>query len=213
MPAVPARNPPRRRAKSAVPEEATRSPLTRESWIDAATEVLVDQGIDHVRVDVLAGQLQVTRGSFYWHFRDREDLLRAVLQRWRPLAWLGLLGDDPLPAGAHAPIEILTARMLERMSYAPGERDLLVLRHEFRAEFPDREARITSTMVDFGIPGGDSSMSRTVGLPAAIGVKLILQGKIRLTGVQTPVVPEIYEPVLTELEELGLRFDERWETA
>jgi len=57
-------------------------PLTPESWIDAATEVLVDRGIDHVRVDMLAIQLGVTRGSFYWHFRDREDLLRRVLQTW-----------------------------------------------------------------------------------------------------------------------------------
>jgi saccharopine dehydrogenase-like NADP-dependent oxidoreductase len=101
--------------------------------------------------------------------------------------------------------------MLELMSYAPGERDLLVLKHEFRAEYADRAARITSTMVDFGVPGGDSSMARTVGLPAAIGVKMILQGKIGRTGVQTPVVPEIYEPVLDELEELGIRVEERWE--
>jgi saccharopine dehydrogenase-like NADP-dependent oxidoreductase len=129
------------------------------------------------------------------------------------LAWLGLLGDDPLPAGPSAPVDILTARMLELMSYAPGERDMLVLKHEFRAEYRDRTARITSTMVDFGIPGGDSSMSRTVGLPAAIGVKLILQGKVSRTGVQTPVTPEIYEPVLAELEQLGIRSDERWETA
>jgi AcrR family transcriptional regulator len=66
--------------------EPARSSLTPEAWIDAATEVLVDQGIDHVRVDVLAGQLGVTRGSFYWHFRDREDLLRRVLQAWRERA-------------------------------------------------------------------------------------------------------------------------------
>ena len=69
------------RAKAATGEPA-RAPLTPESWIEAATTVLVDQGIDHVRVDVLAGQLGVTRGSFYWHFRDREDLLRRVLQAW-----------------------------------------------------------------------------------------------------------------------------------
>ena len=56
--------------------------LTPDSWVEAATTVLVDQGIDHVRVDVLAGQLNVTRGSFYWHFRDREDLLRRVLKAW-----------------------------------------------------------------------------------------------------------------------------------
>jgi AcrR family transcriptional regulator len=57
--------------------------LTPEDWVRAATQVLVDHGIDHVRVDVLAGELKVTRGSFYWHFRDREDLLRRVLQAWR----------------------------------------------------------------------------------------------------------------------------------
>ncbi|MBX3643069.1 MAG: TetR/AcrR family transcriptional regulator [Rubrivivax sp.] len=71
---------PRRKAAAA---DAARSALTPERWIDAATEVLVHQGIDSVRVDVLAQQLQVTRGSFYWHFRDREDLLRRVLQAWR----------------------------------------------------------------------------------------------------------------------------------
>jgi saccharopine dehydrogenase-like NADP-dependent oxidoreductase len=128
------------------------------------------------------------------------------------VTWLGLLGDDPVPAGPRAPLDILTARMLELMSYAPGERDMLVLKHEFLAVYADRNEKITSTLVDFGIPGGDSSMSRTVGLPAAIGVKLILEGKIGLTGVQIPVEPEIYEPVLEELEELGIRPEERWET-
>lgn len=74
---------PRKRRAEA---DTVRAPLTPESWIEAATRVLVDQGIDHVRVDVLAGQLGVTRGSFYWHFRDREDLLRRVLQAWRESA-------------------------------------------------------------------------------------------------------------------------------
>lgn len=60
-----------------------RTSLTPERWVAAATELLVDQGIDSVRVDVLARALKVTRGSFYWHFKDREDLLGAVLQAWR----------------------------------------------------------------------------------------------------------------------------------
>jgi hypothetical protein len=54
-------------------------------------------------------------------------------------------------------------------------------------------------------------MSRTVGLLAAIGVRLILQGKISLTGVHTPVTPEIYKPVLEELEQLAIHFTEKWE--
>ena len=76
--------------------------LTPEAWVEAATEVLVDQGIDHVRVDVLAAQLGVTRGSFYWHFRDREDLLRRVLKAWQDRATVALTqrlerahGDSP----------------------------------------------------------------------------------------------------------------------
>jgi len=128
------------------------------------------------------------------------------------LEWLGLLSDDPLPLQKGAPVDILTARMLEKMQYEEGERDMLILQHEFIAEYSGRKEKITSTMIDFGIPHGDTSMSRTVGLPAAIGVRLILQGKINLTGVHTPVIPEIYELILAELEQLGIHFTEKWET-
>jgi saccharopine dehydrogenase-like NADP-dependent oxidoreductase len=130
----------------------------------------------------------------------------------RNLEWLGLLSDAPLPLQKGAPIDILTARMLEKMQYEEGERDMLILQHEFIAQYPGRQQKITSTMIDFGIPHGDTSMSRTVGLPAAIGVRMVLQGKINLTGVYTPVVPEIYGPVLEELERLGIHFAEKWET-
>lgn len=88
-----------RKAGRAAP--AARTLLTPEAWVDAATAVLVDRGIDHVRVDVLAGELGVTRGSFYWHFRDREDLLRRVLAAWREgateqlTARLARAHDDP----------------------------------------------------------------------------------------------------------------------
>ena len=68
------------------------------------------------------------------------------------LAWLGFLSDQPLPAGPKSPIDILTATMLEKMQYAPGERDMLILQHEFIAEYPGYRERITSTMIDFGIP-------------------------------------------------------------
>jgi saccharopine dehydrogenase-like NADP-dependent oxidoreductase len=79
------------------------------------------------------------------------------------------------------------------------------------AEFRDHTEKITSTMIDFGIPNGDSSMNRTVGLPAAVGVRLILEGKIASRGVLVPVLPEIYEPALVELERLGIHFTEKSE--
>ena len=124
------------------------------------------------------------------------------------LAWLGLFGDDPLPLQHGAPVDILTARMLEKMSYAEGERDMLVMKHEFVAEYPDHKEAITSTMLDFGIPYGDTSMARTVGLPAAIATRMLLAGEITRKGVLVPVTPDIYEPVMAELGTLGIGFTE-----
>jgi len=71
------------KSRRLVASDRNRGSLTPDSWISAATDVLADHGIDSVRLDVLARTLNVTRGSFYWHFRDREDLLRRVLQAWR----------------------------------------------------------------------------------------------------------------------------------
>jgi saccharopine dehydrogenase-like NADP-dependent oxidoreductase len=123
------------------------------------------------------------------------------------MEWLGLLGSDPLP-GPAAPLDILTDRMLEKMSYSDDERDMVVLQHTFMAEFDDRREYITSTMVDFGIPGGDSAMNRTVGLPAAVGVRYILEGRFTQAGVVIPVMPEFYEPALEELQRHGIRVTE-----
>jgi len=124
------------------------------------------------------------------------------------LAWLGLLSNDPLPKGATTYLDVLAQRMLAKMQYAPGERDMLVMQHEFVVRFADRKERTVSTLVDYGIPNGDTSMSRLVGLPAAIAARMILQGEIDLRGVHVPTVPAIYEPVLAELATMGVRFKE-----
>lgn len=60
-----------------------RTQLDRKEWIEAATDVLADQGVDGLRVEVLAKNFGVTKGSFYWHFKDRQDLFNAVLQTWK----------------------------------------------------------------------------------------------------------------------------------
>ena len=125
------------------------------------------------------------------------------------LEWLGLFTAEPLPVAKGSAFDILAARMVERLQYAEGERDMVILQHEFLAESgKGRVEKITSTLIDFGVPGGDSSMSRTVGLPAAIGARLILEGRIKETGVRVPVTPDIYNPILDELSRLGIRFKE-----
>ena len=91
----------------------------------------------------------------------------------------------------------------------PHERDMVVMHHEFIAEYPSKKEYITSTLVDYGIPDGDTSVARTVALPAAIAVKMVLNKQITLTGVHIPVIPEIYNPILDELEEIGIKFTEK----
>lgn len=131
-----------------------------------------------------------------------------VMKRFR---WLGLLSDEPLPVQSGSALDVLGALMLDKLKYEEGERDMVVLHHDFVAELSDGRQKITSTMIDFGIPGGDSAVARTVGLPAAIGVKLILEGTIKETGVRIPVDPQIYEPVLAELEQQGIASTEKSE--
>lgn len=123
--------------------------------------------------------------------------------------WLGLFSSEKISIEKGGPIDVLTAVMLEKMSYEDGERDMLVLYHNFLAEYENgNKEEITSTMIDYGIPHGDSSMSRTVSLPVAIGVRMILESKFSKPGVWVPVIPELYNPILDELETLGIKCEE-----
>lgn len=128
------------------------------------------------------------------------------------LEWLGLLREDPLPLTKGSALDILADRMLAKLQYEEGERDMIILQHEFVASLPgNKKEKITSTLIDYGIPHGDTSMSRTVSLPAAISTRLILEEKIKKTGVHIPVLPEFYEPTLQELKDVGIVFKEKRE--
>jgi saccharopine dehydrogenase-like NADP-dependent oxidoreductase len=124
------------------------------------------------------------------------------------LKWLGLFDDRTIDIKEGTKQDVLLDRMLKRMSYEPHERDLIIIHVEVIAEFPGnhREKRL-ATMTMEGIPYWDSAMSRAVALPAAIAARLILEGKIQATGLRMPPnLPELYKPVLKELEEFGFIF-------
>jgi AcrR family transcriptional regulator len=56
--------------------------LTKADWINAGWLLMANQGVEAVKVEVLARQLEVSRGSFYWHFKNRRELLEEILKRW-----------------------------------------------------------------------------------------------------------------------------------
>ncbi|UCG04345.1 MAG: saccharopine dehydrogenase NADP-binding domain-containing protein [Candidatus Heimdallarchaeota archaeon] len=125
--------------------------------------------------------------------------------------WMGLFGNEEVPSTKISPLDALCYLWEKNLQYSPSERDMLIMVHEFEYELPEGKERHISTMVDLGIKDGPTSMSRTVGLPCAIGVRMILEGKITDKGVLIPVQKHIYEPVLKELEELNIGFTERIE--
>jgi saccharopine dehydrogenase-like NADP-dependent oxidoreductase len=125
------------------------------------------------------------------------------------LGWLGLFEDAPLPLAEGGNVDVMAARMRERCPFGPDERDMIVLQHEFVIKPPKGVRTVYSTLIDFGIPGGDSAMARTVSLPVAIATRLILQGDVAERGVIAPIKPAVYNPILDELERLGIRCEER----
>lgn len=68
------------------PTQSSRGQFGPDAWIRAAQQVLESRSIDAVRVEVLAKEMGVTKGSFYWHFKDRDDLIRRMLTAWRDAA-------------------------------------------------------------------------------------------------------------------------------
>jgi len=128
--------------------------------------------------------------------------------------WMGLLDDTPLPFAKGSARDVISHLFGKKLFYDEGERDMVILMDEYFAKFPSTgiRKRYVSTLVDYGIPGDDSSIARTTGLPPAIAARLILDGEISKPGLHTPVISEIYEPILAELETLGIRLEELEET-
>ena len=124
--------------------------------------------------------------------------------------WLGLFKDEPLVGIENAtPAQVLQKILVDKLSLEENDKDMIVMVHEFKYELNGESHEILSSMVNIGEDQTYTSMSNTVGLPVAICAKMILTGKLQTTGVTLPVYPEIYNPILAELEEFDICFRER----
>ncbi len=127
------------------------------------------------------------------------------------LRWLGIFDQKKIGIQQATPAQILQKILEEKWGLAPDDKDMIVMQHEFEYKQSGKFYRITSSVVVEGKDNTDTAMAITVGLPVAIGCKLILAGKIATTGVQIPTLPGIYNPILEELAPFGIRFTEKSE--
>ena len=135
----------------------------------------------------------------FFNIREDSDLIKK-------LKWLGFFDDQRIDISRGTNADVLVDMMIRKMSYAPLEKDMVIVHNEIIADFSTWKEKRVSTLMAEGEPGGDSAMSKAVSLPAAIASKLILEGKIRARGVQRPTLRAIYQPVLDEMSGFGYRF-------
>lgn len=139
-----------------------------------------------------------------------ENLKRKLVERVnseervRAIEELGLLEED-LVLKLNTPLDTLSHYLSKKLRFGHNERDLVILRHDIGIRWPDGKRELRGVnMVIYGDPKGHSAMARTVGFPAAIAVKMILDGEIQQRGNVLPFTPDIYRPLLNRLRAEGL---------
>ncbi len=135
---------------------------------------------------------------------DQDDAI------WDKLEWLGIFEDEGFDLDSDVtPAQYLQKIIEEKWVLDPEDKDMLVMWHKFNYTFNGKGYEITSHMINIGEDQVYTSMSNTVGLPAAICGKMILNGTITAKGVTLPTHKDIYTPILEELKEYDIFFIEK----
>lgn len=124
------------------------------------------------------------------------------------LSFLGLYDEQIIGRGKQTAADILQSLLERKLMLHPSDKDMIIMLHEFEYLLNGRQQKINSCLVVKGENHLRTAMAKTVGLPLGIAASLILQNKIRLTGLHIPILPEIYNPVLKALEREGICFRE-----
>ncbi|XP_029953110.1 alpha-aminoadipic semialdehyde synthase, mitochondrial [Salarias fasciatus] len=130
-------------------------------------------------------------------------------ERMASLRWFGMLSDEPVPH-ADSVLTALTRHLEDKLSFDKGERDMIILRNDVGIRHPSGELETKHLgLVVYGEPNGFSAMAKTVGYPAAIAARMVLDGEITSKGLVVPMTKEVYGPALARLKEEGLFFSSK----
>jgi saccharopine dehydrogenase-like NADP-dependent oxidoreductase len=122
--------------------------------------------------------------------------------------WLGLFSKKKIKLHQASPAKILESLLIDKWKLEKGDKDMVVMHHEFEYKLGAKNYLLTETLSMKGEDEINTAMSKLVGLPLGIFVNLVMKGLIKSRGVTIPVQKEVYEPILKELEKFGVVFKE-----
>lgn len=162
--------------------------MTNRDFINAFLKYEDTQSVE----DKLCDYTKIKRGS----------------ETFEKLKWLGIFDKTPLPIKVGSPAMVLQALLEKKLGLEEGDKDMIVMQHQFVYELEGKTHHIDSSIVAYGENEQETAMAKTVGLPVGIAVKNILNGNIKLRGVHRPTVKEFYVPILEELVDHGVSIKE-----
>lgn len=162
--------------------------MTTRKWIESMLPAL-QKGAIRNRVAKLAGY-------------------KAGSETLDKIAWLGLFDNISINTFQKTPAQVLEELLLEKWKLEQEDNDMIIMHHEFKLLLENQRISLTSSMIIKGEDSVNTAMAKTVGLPIGILACLLMKAKINITGVQIPVMKEIYDPVLKELKNMGIVFIE-----
>ncbi len=126
------------------------------------------------------------------------------------LEFLGLNDNDTIiNKGMISAADGLQFALEKKLLLSTADKDMIIMQHEIEYELEAQKHQTISSLVIYGKDNIHTAMAKTVGLPLGIAAKLILNGSINLSGIHLPIIKEIYEPVLKEMEANGILFSEK----
>jgi saccharopine dehydrogenase-like NADP-dependent oxidoreductase len=175
--------------------------LTDDTWkIHHASQLTYASFVDAF-LPAGNGSLRSRLAKFMNLAEDSEEM--------RMVEWTGILSHEKIPLEEASPAQILQHLLEQKWLLRPGDKDMIVMQHIFEYTLNGVARRLKSSLVAKGDDEIHTAMAKTVGLPAAMAVRRILRGEFTRTGVCIPVTPDIYEPVLEELQAHGICFEEK----
>ncbi len=176
--------------------------LTDDSYtLDNTTSMTYAQLVEAYLPDKIKGNTILERLAIFMNTTTDDASIQMV-------QWTGILGQEKIGMENCSPAFILQSLLEKKWLLRSKDKDMIVMQHIFEYVLNGKNVKRYSSLIVKGDDSIYTAMAKTVGLPVAISAKLILNGDITIKGVQIPIRSSIYNPVLNELKNYGVEFEE-----